>query len=96
MFKYALIAVMITAALFLAPATGANAAGSPRATAPGLSVSDGGRHAGETPSAGRNEYRIESGGIERRYLMYLPDGYNDSSPLPVVFDFHGSGSDPDE
>lgn len=96
MFKYALIAVMITAALFLAPATGANAAGSPRATAPGLSVSDGGRHAGETASAGRNEYRIESGGIERRYLMYLPDGYDDSSPLPVVFDFHGSGSDPDE
>lgn len=96
MFNYALIAVVITAALILAPATGAHAAGSPRAAAPGLSVSDGGRHAGKAPSAGRNEYLIESGGIERRYLMYLPDGHDDSSPLPVVFDFHGSGSDPDE
>lgn len=96
MFKYALIAVAISAALFLAPTTGANAAGSPRATAPALSASVGGRHAGKSPSAGSNEYRIRSGGIERRYQMYVPDGHDDGSPLPVVFDFHGSGSDPDE
>jgi polyhydroxybutyrate depolymerase len=44
---------------------------------------------------GLSERHLESGGIDRRFLVYLPGGYDRRSPLPVVFNFHGSGGSPE-
>lgn len=46
--------------------------------------------------AGSTAYRMRSGGVERRYVMYVPKDRAAGTSLPVVFDFHGSGSDPGE
>ncbi|MBW2365416.1 MAG: hypothetical protein JRF25_10205 [Deltaproteobacteria bacterium] len=32
----------------------------------------------------------------RQYLLYIPSGYDEQSPAPLVFDFHGSGSTPEQ
>jgi polyhydroxybutyrate depolymerase len=32
---------------------------------------------------------INVGGVQRQYVMYLPAGYDGSSPLPVMMAFHG-------
>jgi polyhydroxybutyrate depolymerase len=45
---------------------------------------------------GTTLHRIESGGLDRQYLLYVPKGYDGASPVPLVFDFHGSGSNPEE
>jgi polyhydroxybutyrate depolymerase len=34
---------------------------------------------------------IRSGGIERTFRLYVPDGYDSSRPAPVVLNFHGFG-----
>ena len=39
------------------------------------------------------EEMITSGGIDRTYLLYVPPGLNENKPAPLVFDFHGLGSD---
>lgn len=44
---------------------------------------------------GLSEHHVQSGGVERRFLVYLPGGYNRKSALPLVFDFHGSGGTPE-
>lgn len=54
------------------------------------------RQAGEPHRAGETDIRIVSGGIPRHYRMYVPESHDHRWPLPVVFDFHGSGSDPAE
>ncbi|HSH41393.1 MAG TPA: PHB depolymerase family esterase [Arenicellales bacterium] len=61
-----------------------------------LVLSGAARPARRPHAPGISEYRVVSGGIERRYLMYVPESYDGRSALPVVFDFHGSGSDPRE
>jgi len=37
---------------------------------------------------------IQSGQTERRYLLYVPTGYDGNMPVPLVFNFHGTGSNP--
>jgi len=32
----------------------------------------------------------------RQYLLYVPSGYDEQSPAPLLFDFHGSGSTPQQ
>lgn len=54
------------------------------------------RQSGKPHPPGTAEYRLKSRTGERSYLLYMPQSYDDSAPLPVVFDFHGSGSDPRE
>jgi len=44
---------------------------------------------------GLSERHLVSGGVDRRFLVYLPGGYDRKSPLPVVFNFHGSGGSPE-
>jgi polyhydroxybutyrate depolymerase len=44
---------------------------------------------------GLSERRLASGGIDRRFLVYLPGGYDRHRPLPVVLEFHGSGGSPE-
>ena len=35
---------------------------------------------------------INSGGVDRDFFLYVPDIYDDNSPAPLVFCFHGYGS----
>ncbi len=44
--------------------------------------------AGTVPPAGVTDERLTSGGDERRYLLTLPEGYDGTTPLPVVFALH--------
>lgn len=51
---------------------------------------------GESPlPLGLSERHLESSGIDRRFLVYVPSGYDRRSPLPLVFNFHGSGGSPE-
>lgn len=43
---------------------------------------------------GETTYQLTSGKVKRSYLVYVPRGYNPTQALPVVMDFHGSGSNP--
>lgn len=36
---------------------------------------------------------IISGGMERNYILYVPPKYKNNRPTPLVFNFHGLGSD---
>lgn len=44
---------------------------------------------------GVSEQRLTSGGVERRFLVHLPAGYDGRAALPVVFELHGSGGTPE-
>ncbi|HEY4799686.1 MAG TPA: hypothetical protein VII99_11460, partial [Bacteroidia bacterium] len=35
---------------------------------------------------------ILSGGVSRSYILYVPAVYTSSQPAPLVFNFHGYGS----
>jgi len=37
---------------------------------------------------------IDSGGLMRSYLLYLPPDYRETTQYPLVLDFHGYGSNP--
>jgi poly(3-hydroxybutyrate) depolymerase len=45
---------------------------------------------------GTNELTLTSGGIERRALVHVPAEVNPGRRLAVVFNLHGSGSNPEE
>ncbi|MCF3640920.1 polyhydroxybutyrate depolymerase [Rhizobium sp. TRM95111] len=49
---------------------------------------------GEPVEAGRHEFTVTSGGVERLALVQIPPAYDGKSKLAVVFDFHGSNSSP--
>ena len=34
---------------------------------------------------------INHEGIDREYIIHIPDSYNENSPLPLVINFHGFG-----
>ena len=51
---------------------------------------------GRSGAHGDYRYRIHSGGGIREYLLHVPPGYLASDPVPLVFNFHGFGSDPDQ
>jgi polyhydroxybutyrate depolymerase len=94
MLMYRAGAFAAVAALFAALPTDIVAAGSAGLAALGVTATAGVRQARKPHTPGITEYRITSSGIERRYLMYVPERYDSASALPAVFDFHGSGSDP--
>ena len=41
---------------------------------------------------GDNLRSLESGGLTRTYRVHVPPGYDGSSPVPLVVDIHGLGS----
>lgn len=43
---------------------------------------------------GENNFSILAGNQTRHYLLYLPVGYDQKVPLPLVFFFHGTGGKP--
>lgn len=42
-------------------------------------------------AAGVSEQRLESGGRQRSYRLFVPPGYDGRTGLPLVLDLHGSG-----
>lgn len=96
MFYYPTRVLAVIAALFAILTAEVGASGTAGVSAVGLSATAVARQSRKAHPAGGAEFRIDSGGVERRYLMYRPKDRADGVPLPVVFDFHGSGSDPEE
>jgi polyhydroxybutyrate depolymerase len=47
-------------------------------------------------ATGYTEYFITSGGVERRFLVYVPSGYEASTAHPLLLNLHGSGSNPEQ
>jgi polyhydroxybutyrate depolymerase len=45
---------------------------------------------------GLTTYVLESGGVTRDYAVYVPGKYVPGRAVPIVFDIHGSGSDPEQ
>lgn len=46
--------------------------------------------------AGKAEFTITVGDLERTYTVYLPTGYDGSTPVPLVLSMHGFASNPDQ
>lgn len=49
---------------------------------------------GQTIQPGRHEFSLMSQGSEREGVYFVPSSYDGKKPLPVIFDFHGSNSNP--
>jgi len=47
---------------------------------------------GRKAVSGATTRHVTVGGTEREYLLAIPDGYDPSKPAPLLFDFHGLGS----
>jgi polyhydroxybutyrate depolymerase len=48
---------------------------------------------GRTATPGVTTRRVVVDGVEREYLLSIPEGYRPSRRAPLLFDFHGLGSD---
>ena len=88
------LALLAVAALVLAAACSGGSGDSPDPTAPAPVPS-------ATPAAspacaparahpaGSSIETLQSGGLERRYILHVPSGYDGIIPAPLVFAFHG-------
>jgi polyhydroxybutyrate depolymerase len=59
-------------------------------------------HAGEAQcdparpfEAGRSEHALDSGGLTRRFALYVPRSYSGAAAMPLVLDLHASGITPE-
>lgn len=59
----------------------------------GLGVAHAG--CGEVYKPGRHVTKIEADGVERSAVYYVPSSYTGKEKVAVVFDFHGSNSNPE-
>lgn len=50
---------------------------------------------GQPMAPGRHAMTIESDGVDRQAVYYVPSSYTGRDKVAVVFDFHGSNSNPD-
>lgn len=46
----------------------------------------------QMPPVGTSDAIIMHDGVERSYFLYVPENYTGNAPLPLVFNFHGYGS----
>ena len=51
---------------------------------------------GRKAAVGTTTRHVTVGGTDREYLLSIPDDYDPSKPAPLLFDFHGLGSDMQE
>jgi polyhydroxybutyrate depolymerase len=78
---------------------GAGGAGGHTSTSTSGTAGSGGAGGGEVTcpgnglSPGKQTYTIQYDGKERGYDLQVPGSYDDSSPIPLVLDFHGYTSD---
>jgi polyhydroxybutyrate depolymerase len=77
-----LLALLVSLAVAgaVAPATGADAA---------TAKSSG---CGKAAVPGTTTRHVAVDGADREYLLSIPDGYDPAKPAPLLFDFHGLGS----
>jgi polyhydroxybutyrate depolymerase len=54
------------------------------------------RPSASAAAAGRSVHQSESGGISRRWLLYVPRAAARGSALPLLFTLHGSGGSPED
>lgn len=47
-------------------------------------------------AAGDHTFTIQHGGLDRTFELHLPPGYDPTAPTPLVMNFHGLGSNPNE
>ncbi len=79
-----LLLVAAVVALAVAPASGAGAATRQKSGC------------GRSAAAGTTTRHITVDGADRQYLLSIPDRYEGSVSAPLVFDFHGLGSNMEE
>ena len=83
------------------PGSSGNPAG-PGTTTPPTDASDAGPPATSSgcaapaAAAGLSQKTITAGGAERRYQVFVPNGYDAKTPLRLVYVFHGLGGDGDQ
>lgn len=82
----ALFALLLTCALVAGCAGASGASGQQRSHRADAKVSKAGQGTG-----GLKTVRVQSGGHQRTYLLYVPPGDSSSHPLPLVLVFHGAG-----
>jgi polyhydroxybutyrate depolymerase len=58
----------------------------------GSTASTGAAACGAPHAAGQTTESFDFEGTTRTYELYVPPGYDGTTPVPVVFDFHGYGS----
>jgi polyhydroxybutyrate depolymerase len=75
-----IVLVGAVASCVLVPATGVGAA---------VKASSG---CGRKAESGTITRHLSVGGVDREYLLSVPDGYDPSAPAPLLFDFHGLSS----
>jgi polyhydroxybutyrate depolymerase len=71
---------------------GQKAASNPPATSPAsvaAAPSPGCRGSGNVVTPGEEQVTFTSGGAERSYFRHVPPTYAATTPIPLVFDFHG-------
>jgi len=85
------VARVLVLALLLTAATGSgcSAQGAEIRPAP----SGGCAASGIQPGQHERTFGVE--GDERRYLLYVPEGYSPGEPVPVVLNFHGGAGNPE-
>ncbi len=76
--------VLAAAVLVAVPVTGAGAA---KRSSSGC---------GQKAASGVTTRHLTVGGTDREYLLSIPDDYDPSKPAPLLFDFHGLGSNMQE
>ncbi len=59
----------------------------------GTGGSQSGSGCGMDAPSGVQERSIDVGGVERTYVLSVPDGYDPEQPYPLVFAWHGLGGD---
>jgi polyhydroxybutyrate depolymerase len=82
--SFATALALAVALLMVVPATGAAAA---------KRASSG---CGKRAVAGATNQHVTVDGTDREYLLAIPDNYDPAKPAPLVFDFHGLGSNMQE
>ena len=65
----------------------------PDTAQPTTTARGGGCSSGWFTALGDSEGTLTSGGMERTYLLHVPPSYNTATPMPLVVNLHGFGSD---
>ena len=60
------------------------------------STTKGSTGCGKQAAAGVTTVHVTVGGTDREYILSVPDDYDRSKPAPLLFDFHGLGSNMQE
>jgi poly(3-hydroxybutyrate) depolymerase len=79
--------IFLLASIFLRPALTTNSTGCGK-----------GLPAAQQPAGGASHdvHFTQSDGTDRTYLIHIPSNYENNTPVPVIFSFHGRGKNSSE